>query len=566
MRQRVAAATVATMHRVIVPQPPGTHRCSWSKRLIQSVPLLALGLSLSFAGGCREPHTPDGKPPKGESREVAEIQLPDPLPLPAEPSAASWIATPGQAITMLRPYSPIPIEPVAVIEQALAEIAEPSLAAELARAVDLRSPFANVVLEDQEVIRLSIKPDALGSLGGRLAELPRVGEFGAVKLAQPSPAPGTVQRAQTREWLAWIDEADGNVLVLANSLEGLVTARGLAKAYGQQPIFFTADPSALPIPVDLPLSRVTGRGDLRALVIEAQTIAGQDPVAQLPISTGTLGGLLDGPNLVAGATGRYAEHQELVRDITTRINASVRELPFLVRGVGEDLAAKINTLLRTWDGRVLVALGPAKHLRLAYGAGDVGKSQIATMRLLQQVVDSVSLARNFVSLPKMTLRRRVAQGDGADIELFVIHDAGSLGVPELRPLIDGEGRLNVAMAWSARAGGGMIIVGPAAAKQLEVWLDETAKSAPHAATIEQLFAGSFASDPAQLQGLLQAGAGPVDVGKLFELEATGPKWQVSVEPREAGLYVLDVRAPGPNPSREGAARKVPPRPTRASSK
>lgn len=508
------------------------------RRLGWSASLLALGLSLSFAGACRQPHTPEGKPPKGESREVAKIQLPDPLPLPAEPIAATWIAAPSQAITMLRPYSPIPIEPRELIGQALGGLVEASLASEISGAIDLSAAFANVVLDDQEVIRLSIQPDALASLRSRLAQLPAVGEFGAVALAVQPP------QDRAREWLAWIDEADGNTLVLANTLPGLVTARGLADVYGKQPIYFTADPSALPIPVDLPFSRVTGRGDLHAVVIEAQTIEGRDPLAKLPISAGTLGGLLEGPELVAGVSGRYADHQDAVRDVTSQINAQVRELPFLVRSVGEDLAAKINTLLRTWDGRVLVALGPAKHVRFAYGANDVTKSQVAAIRLLQKVVDSVSLARNFVSIPKMSLRRRVAKGDGEDIEVFVIHDAGSLGVPELRQLIDGEGRLNIAMAWSARAGGGVSVIGPDAANQLATWLDKTAKSPSQAATAEQLLAASFAGEPAQLQELLQ-NSGALDVTKLFQLGATGPKWRVGVEARNGGLYVIDVRSPGP---------------------
>ncbi|KIG12708.1 hypothetical protein DB30_01066 [Enhygromyxa salina] len=529
------------MRREIAPKPPRARRDRGLERLTQPLTLLALGLTLSFAGACRQPHTPEGKPPKGEARAQAKVQLPDPVPLPAEPPAASWIAAPNHAISMLRPYSPIPIEPVAAVEQALAGLTDPALAGELARAVDLGAPFSNVVLHDQEIIRLSIKPDALGSLRGQLAQLPPAGEFGAVKLT----AQGAASRDSSREWLAWIDEADGNTLVLANTLPGLVTARGLAKAYGQQPIYFTADPSALPIPVEVPFARVTGRGDIEAVVIEAQAIAGQDPLAQLPISPGTLGGLLEGPNMVAGGSGRYADHQDMVREVTSQINANVRELPFLVRSVGEDLAAKINTLLRTWDGRVLVALGPAKHLRFAYGANDVSKSQVATIRLLQKVVDSVSLARNFVSIPKMSLRRRVTKGDGQDVEVFVVHDAASLGVSELRPLIDGEGRLNIAMAWSARAGGGMLVIGPDAANQLAGWLDQTAKSPAHAATSGQLLAASFAGDPAQLQGLLQASPEALDVGKLLQLDATGPKWQVGVERRDGGLYVIDVRSPGP---------------------
>ncbi|WP_146155895.1 hypothetical protein [Enhygromyxa salina] len=512
--------------------------------MLRSVPLLALGLTLGLASACRQPTTQGGKAPEAKAHAAAEVQLPEPLPLPSEPAAASWIAAPSQAIEMVAPYSPIPLDPAAAVEQATRGLTEPALAGELARAIDFRAPFANVVLDGgEEVIRLSLRDDARESLAGRFAELEAVGEFGAVKLPRHPAPDGEVPRAGSREWLAWIDEGDGGPLVLANSVEGLVTARGLADAYGQQPIYFTAEPSSLPIPVDLPFSRVTGRGDLSKVAIEAQAIDGGDPFAELPISAGTLGGLLDGPNISAGVSGRYADHEATVREVISEVNRNVRGLPFLVRGIGEDLAAKLNTLLRTWDGRVLVGLGPDKHLRLAYGASDVNKSHVATVRLLQKVVDNVSVARNFMSrLPKVNLRRRVAKGDGEDIELFVLHEAFSTLPAELRALVDSESRLNVAMAWSERAGGGMIVVGPDAAKQLARWLDETAASASHGATSGQLLAASFAGDPAQLQPLL---ANPnLDIAQLLELTATGPKWRVSVDARDGGLYVIDVRTPG----------------------
>jgi hypothetical protein len=521
-------------------------------RSIRLAPLLAVCLTLGFAGACRQPTTPDGKPPKGGDEAItAEVRLPDPLPLPEQPRLASWIGQPSVALAMVAPYSPVQIDLRDGAERMLAQLTEAALAGEIARAIDLRAPFSNVILDDgQEVIRLSLRDDARVSLAGRLSELERRGEFGAVKLPPRSAPAGEVRRAPTREWLTWIDEGDGGTLVLANSLEGLVTGRSLAAAYGAEPVFFTVDPDLLPIPVDLPFSRVTGRGDLSAVVIEAQTIDGQDPLAEYPITTGTLGGLLESSQISAGASSRYAKYQEAVRKVIVEVNAQVAELPFLVRGIGEGLAAKLNTALRTWDGRVLAAMGPQNHVRLAYGATDVEKSRVAILRLLQSVVDNVSMARNFSSqVPKMSLRRKVATADGEDIEVFVLHDAASLA-SELRPLVDADRRLNIAMAWSKRAGGGMIVIGPKAADELASWLEET-KGSSHEAADAQLLAARFAADPEQLRPLL--GNPNVDISQLVGLAATGPRWHLTVADQGAGKYVIGVTTPGaPKPARAPA--------------
>jgi hypothetical protein len=521
-------------------------RCS-----IRLAPLLALALSFA-SGGCRQATTRDGQDPSGTHKRDRgpELQLPDPLPLPSEPRAASWIAQPSAAVAMVAPYSPVPLDLRVAAEQALVGVTEPELARELAGAIDLSAPFANVVLDDgQEVIRLSLRADAQANVAARLAKLDEAGEFGAVTLPLRPSADGKPPRAGSRRWLAWIDEADGGALVLAHSLEGLVTGRTLAATYGEQPVFFTADPGQLAIsgqlaiPVELPFSRVTGRGDLGQVTIEAQVLDGQDPFAEAPIAAGTLAGLLDSKHISAGASTRYADYQQVVREVIVEVNSAVSGLPFLVKGVAEGIAAKLNTALRTWDGRVLVALGPQNHVRLAYGASDVEKSRVAAIRLLQSVVDNVSLARNFSArIPKMTLRRKVAQADGVDIEQFTLYEAFSTA-PELRPLVDKESRLHVAMAWSKRAGGGMIVVGPDAANELARWLDETSAADGAAVTEGQLLAASFAAEPQELQALLQAGNN-ADLAQLVGLAATGPRWGITVEPRGAGKYVIDLRAPG----------------------
>jgi hypothetical protein len=527
-------------------------------RSIRLASLLTLGLILGFSSACRQPTTREGKPPKSEREQKIEAKLPDPLPLPEQPKLASWIAQPSVVLGMVAPYSPVPLDLREGAERMLAQLTEPALAAELARALDLRAPFSNVVLDDgQEVVRLSLTADAATSLAGRLGELKPVGEFGAVLLPRP-PAPpspdGKPPRAPSREWLAWIDQGDGGNLVLANSLEGLVTGRTLADAYGREPVFFTIDPShlasAMGIPIEVPFSRVTAHGDLAAVVIEAQALDGENPFAELPIKAGTLGGLLNASQISAGASSRYADHQETVRKVINEVNSQVAQLPFLVRGIGEGIAAKLATALRTWDGRVLVAMGP-NHVRLAYGAGDVEKSRVAALRLLQSIVDNVALARNFSNqVPRMSLRRRVGVGAGTDIELFVLHDAASIA-RELQPLVDGEGRLNVAMAWPERAGG-MIVIGPRAKDELARWLDDT-KDTSSDSTAAQLLAASFAADPEQLRPLLDEPE--VDLERLVGLAATGPKWQLTVDDQGAGKYVFGVVTPGPPKPPRAATRR-----------
>ncbi len=520
------------------------------RRLARFVPLSLITVVLLGATiletGCRRRTKADGRTPDGGRQHAkAEVALPDPLPLPTQPPAGSWIAEPSRAASMLAPYSPVPIDLRAFAEQALLPLTEPALAAELAGALDMTAPFSNVMLDDgQEIIRIGLKSDVRAPLAERLSGLEPVGEFGARRLPRkPSEQPA---RAGAREWLVWIDEGDGGSLVLANSLEGLVTARELASTYGAEPIWFTADTSLaanLELPVEIPFSRVSGHGTLEEIEIEAQAIEGRDPLAGAPIAAGTLGGLLDDPALALGGSSRYADHEGFVRDVTTQVNAQVRELPFLVKGIGEDLAAKLNTTLRTWDGRLFVGLGPEKHVRFAYGATDVKKSGVATLRLLATVVDNVSMARAFMSqLPKLSLRRRVGTGDGVDIELFVVSNAASLA-PELRPLVDDEGRLNIAMAWSERAGGGMIVVGPTPIRHLSAWLEATKTSPSHQATTEHLLAASFAVAPEFLVTLLNDQN--LDIAGLVGLTASGPRWDATVKTREAGRYVLQIRTPGP---------------------
>ena len=139
-------------------------------------------------------------------------------------------------------------------------------------------------------------------------------------------------------------------------------------------------------------------------------------------------------------------------------------------------------------------------------------------------------------------RRRVATGDGNELELLVVHDAKHNVPVELRALIDDHDRLNVAIGWSHRVGGGAIVVGPEAEAALARWLDETKDSASGGQTSEQLLSGMLAVEPQALRELL--GPEPkLELATLLGLATTGPRWSVQVRKLDGERYEIEVETP-----------------------
>ncbi|MFV8750921.1 hypothetical protein ACNOYE_10290 [Nannocystaceae bacterium ST9] len=530
-----------------------------NRRLLRTLPILALSLALSFVGACKHKSTPEGEQPEAKSGRTGakakkKIVLPEPLPLPADPQLATWLARPKTVVDRVQPYVPVELDVREAATALLSNVTQAAIAEQFAAAIDTDSPFANVVLDDgEEIVRITPMKGHRDALAKLLAGLEPVGEFGAVALPASASAPSG------KPWLAWLDP-DDETLVLANSERGLVTGRGMPEAYGASPVFFTLDAASLQanlqIPVELPFARVQGSGNLDALHVDLELSANAegDPLAELPITQGTLGGLLAGSNLALGASSRYSEHESTVKEIIREVNGQVDQLPFLVRGIGEDLAKKLNTVLRSWDGRVLAAIGPVGHVRVAYGSEDPEKARVAMIRLLQSVVDNIKFARNFISeVPQVTLRRGVGKGDGKDIDMLVLHDAAGVVPAELRALIDGSGKLNVAMAWSERVGGGVVIVGPKAADELGRWLDDTKAEPSGADTQQELVAAMIAAHPDSVRTLAQQ-AQP-DLGAVLGIEPTGsPRWSVSIDKQDQH-YLVDLV----DLAKSGEANAKPPR-------
>lgn len=497
-----------------------------------------VGAALTAPIACK---TPAGGTTRTAGRASVRARLPEPLPLPAQPVAAAHVEQPGRALGMADPWIEESLAAPAVLERGLVQFTTPEAAAWIAPAIDPERTWSSVRLGDgEEIAHFPVRPDAVPSLSKSLGELSKEGKFGAVRL--PERPHVEAEEGEQSPWshkphLAWLREDEGT-LTIATSLRGLVTGPRISETYGEAPVFVTVDRSMIP-PI-VPLERVTASGKLEEMTVTAKVGADFD-AAQLQIENGALTGLLAGRGMVAGATTRVAEHEEIVKRVISNVNATIEQQPFLLQGILQDMQRRLNAVLRSWDGRVMVGLGPPGHVRLAYGSDDPKRSGVAVLRLLQAVVDNVKLLRNFTNqLPAIRIKKSAGEGAGEPIHLLSIGNAKGMMQPELHALVDDHNRLRIAMAWSRHAGAGMAVVGPQAVTQLEQWLDASAKGPAGEETVGDFGAAVVALDPKQAPALRNAELRP-DV--LLGLDATGPRRSLVGRWLDATTFQLTLSAP-----------------------
>lgn len=467
---------------------------------------------------------------KAERPKPPPKNMPKPLPLPAKPLFAVHVADPAQAMTALGELSGR-----GDLRGLLAELAESTTIGfdpALAHHVDLQRPWSAAVVENQLVVNLPIDRQQLRSVAQLLANKQKVGDFGAVSLGRQ---PGTMSLA-----MAWLDEPNAT-LALAGTEQGIATARELAHEYGKHGIFATLDGNELRKHVpEFPFVRVGVEGehvgDFHVVLEQPSHIEGLDR-----ISEGALTGLLHSGDLVAGASSRYAGYQAVVKKMISDATRMVDKQNFLVQGVLQDMLKRYNTVLRSWNGKVMVGLGPKQHVVIAMGADDPGKAAGALGNFISAANDNLELARTFgVSVPRLHFKRKVAQAAGVDVHRLVVDKARSFLPPELAPLIHKDGALHIAFAGSQHSGAVMFAAGPDATTALTRWLEQT-KGAPAAPSSNgHLIAASIAVEPETLQGL----QGAESLGPLLALAPQRPPTSAVVT-RKADVYDVHVKGPLP---------------------
>jgi hypothetical protein len=397
-----------------------------------------------------------------------------------------------------------------------------------------------------------LRKSAVAAVKMVLDGYPKQGKFGAVGLPAPENAPS--ESVDDGKRVAWLNENDSS-FTIAGDLRGIATGQQLVAAYGHDALFFTiGQAGAEKIGVALPAERVTLRGPgEHEFELVAKGLSDDGIQALDDLDDGALTGVLEAPQVAVGASTRWAGHAEAVRTIISRITRQVKEQNFLIRGVLEDLVKRLNATLRAWNGRVMVGVGPSNHVLLSLGSDDVGKAERAVLHLLSGVTGNLKTAKSFgLPVPSVKLRKSAETSAGTKVHLVTLAKLGGAMPPAVQPLLDDKARLRVAMAFPKRAGGGMIVVGPEATKELARWVADSAKATPGADSEHDLLAATIAVKPETFRPAIEQ---PDGMGVL-KLAADREPTRVLLRRKDRDL-MLTVRGPKLAPVKAKPAKLVP---------
>jgi len=512
---------------------------------------LALALVLALGGAACKKQNQSGPTRKGRVDTPASVpadpRLPSPHRLSQEPPAGAHIADPTASLAAAAAFSSeVPT---------FAELAEFILStqgpADFARAMtplvaaDAAWTGANVANED--ILQIPLKPASVAQADALLRKYPKNGEFGAVDLPRAAlelrqsnigpPAGNPPAR------IAWVDTKAGT-LTIAGTLPGIATGRLLPPQYGARPLWLTLDNARGEALLDkFPYGRVTATGDgVADLDITATARAGQPLSGLRDFAPGALPGMHAGPGIAAAASSRWTGYKDAVRDITHQLQTAVNNAGFAGKMMLDPIADQATRVLKTWNGRVFIGIGPARHVRIGLGADDPNAAGRSLLTLLRDIIDNLQLARMFVSNVPNAGLKKVAD----DPDVWVLTVSGIAGqVPAAyRTLLD-DGRLRVAFANSAHCGGLLIVIGPKADSELKTWISAAIAAPSGKDGNDDLAAVTFAVGAKTLDPLI-ARAGRVEdlLAAALALSADQPPTQVVVTRNDkAQRYDIKVRGP-----------------------
>ena len=521
--------------------------------------LLAAGLA--FAPGCKRDQS-SASSTIAAPKPTRTAGMPRPYRLPAKPDMAIYVEAPDEAMAAARVYAAGTLpHGRQMLTSALSD--SPSQDdRKLAAYVDTQQPWAAVRIENQDILWLPIVAAKRAEVKGMLAGKPSVGSFGAVNL----------QRSTAGPKLAWLDEKTG-YLALADDEKGIATAPHIPFEYGKQGAFFvtiTAE-HARRIAGQAPFSRldIKGAGPHDFELVTEDTDTSQAPdLAKL--TEGALTGMLEAKQIAIAASSKYKDHASWVKKVLGDTGRTVSKQNFLVRGNLEQLHRRLGAMLRSWDGRMAVGVGPKNHLLLGFGSGDPKKMGGATHRLIEGVRDNVSMARQFgIDIPKVRWAKKKTEGAGQNIAVAAVENARKVVPKEFHSLIGERNDIRIAMAFPERLGGAMVVVGPSADVVLKRWLEQTQSATAGNDSKGDFAAATIAVDPKHFNTIAN-GDIETAAAKLLGLSAEKDPTRVVVR-REDKRYEVRVKGPkieaappravsnhkiGAGRARAGAGRKV----------
>jgi hypothetical protein len=433
-----------------------------------------------------------------EARAPAGPRLPEPHRLSQTPDAGAFVARPAELLAGVDAYVPQAPSLAAVAEVVLGTQAPAELAAQLAPHVAGDRPWAAVHVAGEDIVVLPVQPGS--PVADALQGFPARGEFGAVEL----PAPGLDSQPRDGQppapRLAWLDGQTNN-LVLAGTLQGLATSRQLPATYGARPLWFTlADTHARAVFGEFPYARIDGAGDgLHALDVHVLAAADKPLPSSPDLAPGALTGMLAVPELAAAASTRWPGHKKAVADAIKQMNSAVDRAGFAAKLMLDPLVAQASRALRRWNGRVLLGVGPARHVRLGLGADDPAAAYRDLTGFLRALIDNLQLARMFADVPGASFKK--AAGEPA-VYLLTVEGLSRHVPAAAKPVLDDKGRLRVALGVSERGGGVLLVAGPDPVPVAQQWAKAVADGQPGDG--DDLLAGVLAVSPERLGPLFDA--------------------------------------------------------------
>jgi hypothetical protein len=467
-------------------------------------------------------------PGKGVTRKPG---MPAPLRLPATPEAAVHVDDPGKALAQLSAYAPIDTGPRKLLASALAQ-SKVGFEKQLVSHVALARPWDFAIVQGQTILHIPLRPKSVPAVANMLSSLPPEGKFGAVRLQR-----GPEDRGPK---LAYLDKAAGT-LTLADDLRGISTGPELARAYGKKGLYITVNRAqAAKYGVELPAQSVEIKGaGIHDFELEAQDFTQPIPGME-KMANGALTGMLESPNVALGFSTKYAHYKQDVNKVIGDASRQVSKQNFLVRGTLEEMLARFKAAARAWNGRVMVGVGPRRHVLLGIGSDDA-KFGNKTLYFISGLMGNLKTAESFGigGLPDVRFARSKDKGAGSNIHVIALEHARKHVPPQYHALINDRGDLRVAFAFPARMGGAMVAIGPDCQNVLKRWLEDTVRATPGDKTRDHFAAATVAVAPASMQKVLadQSGAAAIELSanakptrfvlrrkeNTMKLDVTGPK-------------------------------------------
>jgi hypothetical protein len=509
---------------------------------------LALALALTGTGlaGCKkqQPQQPTRQGRSDVAVTPADPRLPAPHKLSVDVDAGVYIAAPADMLAAAAAYMPSPPTLAKLGEFILGTQGPADFATAASAQLDGQRPWAGVTVEREDVVHLPLQKGGAEKIQALLNRYPKRGNFGAVVLPGPAIALQAgklvTNTANSPERLAYIDAAAGT-LTIAGTLEGLATGRTLPRFYDKRPVWFTlAEARGKQLLGNFPYGRIAGGGQgLHSLDIACAARPGENLPTLRDFAPGALTGALAGKTIAVGGSTRWTGYKDAVREATSQLQSAVDRAGFAGKMMLDPIANQATRLMKMWNGRVLVGIGPARHIRVALGADDPHAAHRGLVTVLKDVIDNLQLARMFVSnIPNATLKKFA---DEPDMWLLTVSGIVNNLPPDLRTLAD-DGRLRIAFNGHAHAGAVLVVLGPKADAELKAWVAEASAAPSGKEGMKDIGSATLAAGPEALAPLLQIGPSEKLLPALLNLSADRAPTRFSFR-QDGQRYEISVRGP-----------------------